>query len=101
MTTQAEAPSENWLALPAAITPPGVAGADLRHGLVGGIGADTFIGVHGDLASHEPTRVLVGYARGDFDGHDLVLELAGRLRRLPRAAGSARRNDPATRGRCV
>ena len=26
MTTQADAPSENWLALPAAITPPGSAG---------------------------------------------------------------------------
>ena len=25
ITTQADAPSENWLALPAAITPPGVA----------------------------------------------------------------------------
>jgi hypothetical protein len=26
MITQADAPSENWLALPAAMTPPGVAG---------------------------------------------------------------------------
>jgi hypothetical protein len=26
ITTQAEAPSENWLALPAVITPPGIAG---------------------------------------------------------------------------
>jgi hypothetical protein len=26
MTTCAEAPSENWLALPAAITPPSIAG---------------------------------------------------------------------------
>ena len=26
ITTQADAPSENWLALPAAITPPGIAG---------------------------------------------------------------------------
>ena len=26
MTTQAPAPSESWLALPAAITPPGIAG---------------------------------------------------------------------------
>jgi hypothetical protein len=26
ITTHAEAPSENWLALPAATTPPGIAG---------------------------------------------------------------------------
>ena len=47
MTTQAEAPSENWLALPAAITPPGVAARIFATRLVVSVGADALVGAHG------------------------------------------------------
>ena len=43
ISTQAPAPSLNWLALPAEITPPGIAGLMLADAFVGGAGADAFV----------------------------------------------------------
>ena len=81
MTTQALLPSENWLALPAVITPPGQRRADLAHRLERRVGADALVAIDRDLARAERAGGRVGDAHGGGHRHDLILELAGRLRR--------------------
>jgi hypothetical protein len=79
MTTTALLPSENWLALPAVITPPGM--ADLRDRFERGVGTDALIAVDGDFARADAARGLVDHPHHGRHRHDLVGELAGGLRR--------------------
>ena len=83
ITTQADAPSENWLALPAVMTPPGIAGRILLTRLRGGVGADAFVGSDRDFACvRDAAGGLVGDAHRRWSSATISSsKLAGGLRR--------------------
>ena len=78
-TTQAPAPSENWLALPAEITPPGSAGLDAADAFLGRAFAQALVLADGDFLGAQAHH-RVGHAGLHGDRRDLVVELACGLR---------------------
>ena len=100
ITTHADAPSENWLALPAAIDAARQRGLDLRDAVVGRVGANAFVG--GDRHFlREDARPTPCRRRPSSPSSARSRRRSGPPpRRRRRAAGSARRTRPAARARC-
>ena len=81
ITTQADAPSENWLALPAAITPPGMRGANLRYAFEVVSARMPSSAARVTSSGDHPAGLFVGAPPAPCHRHDFIVEPAGLSRR--------------------
>jgi hypothetical protein len=97
MRTQAPAPSENWLALPAATSAARLRRTYLRHAFKRGVGTQSFVAFHHHVARRE-AAIVTDHRHGGRRRNDLLPEVpaasAAQARTWLRTPYSSMRSRP-------